>query len=199
MAKFRLLVRLLVVATMFVAASSQLPASAYPGRSAAAGQDDVGILEVGTSTQLLVDGAYLFQCPAVNCNIGHAYRHSNLRTFCKLPLHNTYEWNLVLNLDRGSNHVGFISSQYLAYSSPEVCGDYGRGTGVTVPAWLFQCTWDKCNHGNAYPGNDVATICFLPLSESHNWNLVLNHANNHVGFISTQYLSPREAIHQCGG
>ncbi|MEV0648288.1 hypothetical protein AB0I28_23780 [Phytomonospora sp. NPDC050363] len=71
---------------------------------------------------------------------------------------------------------------------------------VTIPtASLFQCPAATCNQGVADPGDDVADLCYLPGSTTPwggVWDLVLNHANNHVGFISNTYLtSPQNPAH----
>jgi hypothetical protein len=72
----------------------------------------------------------------------------------------------------------------------------GVGVHISIPtASLFQCPASVCNQGTANQNwptrDDVADICYMPGTTTPwggNWNLVLNHANNQVGFISTVFV-----------
>ena len=72
----------------------------------------------------------------------------------------------------------------------------GVGVHVSIPtASLFQCPATNCNQGMANANwptkDDIADICYMPNTTTPwggNWNLVLNHANNQVGFISTAFV-----------
>jgi len=77
-------------------------------------------------------------------------------------------------------------------SKPSLMGAAGIGNGVFARfngLSLFQCPAYACNQGAVYdglplPASDVAAICQLPSNSPRgdNWVLLLNHANNHVGF-----------------
>jgi len=82
---------------------------------------------------------------------------------------------------------------------PHAPGINGVGLGVHVnigQASLFQCPGSFCNQGIANANwptrDDVADICHMTNTTTPwggHWHLVLNHANNHVGFISSVFLT----------
>lgn len=71
----------------------------------------------------------------------------------------------------------------------------GTGTHLTIQyATIFQCPGEWCNKGQINSVNeDIADICYLPIDTPWGdyWHLVLNHANNHVGFITGRFLYQR--------
>lgn len=119
------------------------------------------------------------------------------------------EWRLVLN--RANNHVGFIDDKFLVKREAIVdktdCRRVGNGVFTTINrASLFQCPRAvigdparSCNQGVVAKGrpagraDDVAAICRLKSRSPwrHDWWLVLNHANNHVGFIDSGFVVPQ--------
>ncbi|HEY1175074.1 MAG TPA: hypothetical protein VGF17_02875 [Phytomonospora sp.] len=162
---------------------------------------DVGIASVGVATRVTIPKASLFQCPADFCNQGVANPTDTVSLICKIPGSTTPwggTWSLVLN--HANYHVGFISDRFLEFPvTSQSCSNVGRGVHVTIPtASLFQCPADFCNQGVANPADDVADICYLSGSTTPwggVWDLVLNHANNHVGFISNSFLtSPQNPV-----
>ena len=75
--------------------------------------------------------------------------------------------------------------------------DAPRGEGINrvgVPvrindpdAILFMCPMTSCGGMSAdegWPRADVSDICYIPATWGFEWHLVMNHANNSVGFIS---------------
>ncbi|NUR86328.1 MAG: hypothetical protein HOY71_19775 [Nonomuraea sp.] len=82
-----------------------------------------------------------------------------------------------------------------------LAGLMGVGNGVYAKfdnLRLFQCPAYVCNQGAVYdglplPASDVAAICQLPANSprGNHWVLLLNHANNHVGFADMGDVVPQ--------
>lgn len=96
-----------------------------------------------------------------------------------------------------ANSKAAAISQGAANQSPDAFANgVGVGVHVSIPtASLFQCPASNCNQGIANANwptrDDVADICYMPNTTTPwggHWNLVLNHANNQVGFISTVFI-----------
>ncbi|MFJ8313454.1 MULTISPECIES: hypothetical protein [unclassified Streptomyces] len=134
----------------------------------------------GVGVGTWVDSAQtLYQCPSGVCNQGQAYPGNDLADVC------TWNgWELVYN--RANTHSGFIPRSSLGNGAPhsdQDCNSVGRGGGVTANESIYQCPDGVCNQGQAYPGNDVASICYIN-NGTGTWVWVLNHANGHEGFIN---------------
>ena len=127
-----------------------------------------------------VDGFQpLYQCPASGCNQGQAYQGNDLADVCTLQ-----GWDLVYN--RANGHTGFIARSNLGNGAPrsgQDCNSVGHKGGVVANDVIRQCPSAVCNAGQAFVGNDIASICFIT-NASGTWVWVLNHANGHEGFIS---------------
>lgn len=100
--------------------------------------------------------------------------------------------------DKGASGLETITSAGTPAAAGSV-GINGIGSGVYTTintASLFQCPYTSCNQGivaNGIPSghpDDVAAICQMPFNSpwGHHWTLVLNHANNQVGFIDIGFL-----------
>ncbi|KAA2247298.1 hypothetical protein F0L68_40160 [Solihabitans fulvus] len=153
----------------------------------------------------------LFQCPATACNQGVANEHfptrDALTDICYLPYsggNGDQDWNLVLNY--ANNEVGFVRGQWLdGTHTSQTCGGAGAPVTSGVPTLsLFQCPATFCNQGVAnqhLPTRDALTdICYLPYSGGNgdqDWNLVLNYANNEVGFVRGQWLEGTHTNQTC--
>jgi len=89
-----------------------------------------------------------------------------------------------------------ISQGAVTQSQDVSVNGVGIGVHISIPtASLFQCPASNCNQGIANANwptkDDIADICYMPNTTTPwggNWNLVLNHANNQVGFISTAFV-----------
>lgn len=117
-------------------------------------------------------------------------------------------WNLVL--DHANLHVGYIDHQFLVSQNgatfpTDVCDDVGNGVFATINhASLFQCPRavigdpaHSCNQGEIVNGlpsghpDEATAICQLNINSpwGHHWWLVIDNANQHVGFIDSGFLT----------
>jgi hypothetical protein len=140
-----------------------------------------GVTGVGQGTRVLTAQA-LYQCPFTTCNQGRAYPGQDLATICYIVTDRRWDW--IFN--HVNWHTGYVPSSALTVRSSQPCSTVGIGTGVFTPQALYQCPFTTCNQGRAYPGQDIATVCFI--ITDRRWDLVHNHVNWHVGFVPSSQL-----------
>ncbi|SEG95233.1 hypothetical protein SAMN05444920_1093 [Nonomuraea solani] len=100
----------------------------------------------------------------------------------------------MIELRRPAIVVMVALAMMFCLASPARAG-IGVGSWVSSPQPLYQCPATYCNQGQAYPGNDLANVCYTA-SGGHFWDLVFNRANGHTGFIPEPNLgagSPRSS------
>lgn len=153
---------------------------------------------------------FILQCPVAGCNNGYSYPEDLIVDYCTTDgqtVQGLTRWDLVQNLtDPDSRVVGYVPEAYLENPPPydlnRDCRLHQLHTSVRAnPTWILQCPTSNCNHGSAYPGDDLAVICQITdgqlVSGDSRWDLVIRGADQVAGWVPLVYLSTPPLVPPC--
>lgn len=124
----------------------------------------------------------LYQCPALGCNEGAAYKDQTLGEVCHLEA-DGYSWALVYNYH--NKHSGFVNRHNLVrWNSTPHCADVPPAPRlVKNDAILFQCPSENCNRGELKKDQLARVECHVRGHDDWFYIWTYNLINHHEGFF----------------